>query len=632
MFKPMTNPVPVSKTPWVFNLASVVIVISALYFARALLMPIALAVLFSFALSPVCRALESLRLGRIPAVLTTAFTGFALFCVFIGLAAVELASIWSMIPEYQRNLEGKFRSVNRYTEQFLSAATDALGVLSDRVSATGHLATPHGTIESPFAVRIVTSPISPLKVLEGVYGPLTEILGTSAVVIVLVIFFLVRREDLRDRFVYLAGRDRVTLTSETMEDVAARVSSYLSTLFLINLAFGVSVGIGLWLIGVPSAALWGILAMTLRFIPYFGPWISAAMPIGISFAISTDWMAPLFTILLFIILELINNNVIEPWIYGKNTGVSAVAVLVAAFFWMWLWGPIGLLLATPLTVCVLVVGKHVPELSFLDILLGTEPVFEMKERIYQRLLAGDQDKAVELFEECVQETSIVNAYDTLLLPALTRAEVHWQLGDLKEEKHKFILQSLKDIVQYRSERSREIEAKGLSENECAPVRTVSDAKCEKIESCGTDEVIAGDKRRPEPVIFCFPARTEADEVSALMLSQMLAEEGLMAQAFPVSTSALEVVELASQSRYALICIAAAPPTAIMHSRSLVRRLYDQVPNMPLIVGLWDGERDLRQAKERIGCKAIVVGSMADAMSCIRSLISTPEVAERHPKE
>jgi predicted PurR-regulated permease PerM len=603
----MASLAPTSKTPWIINLASVIVVISGLYLARALLMPIALAVLLSFALSPVCRWLESFRIGRIPAVLTTAIMGFTLFGVLVGLGVVELASISSKIPEYQENLEVKFRSANRYTERLLNAVAATVEGLSDRQSSTGQLEPPHGTVEYPFSVRIVNAPISPLRVFEAVYGTLAEALGASAIVIVLVIFCLVRREDLLDRFVYLVGRNRVTLTTQTMQDVAARVSSYLSTLFLINLSFGLSIGVGLQLIGVPSATLWGILAMTLRFIPYVGPWIAAAMPIGISLAISTGWRAPLFTVLLFVILELLNNNILEPWLYGRNTGISSVAVLVAAFFWMWLWGPIGLLLATPLTVCVLVVGKHVPELSFFDILLGTEQVFEVKERIYQRLLAGDQDKAVELFDECVQETSIVDTYDTILVPILARAEIHWQLGELKDEKHKFILQSLRDIIQYRGERFKDLAAK------------VCDAK---TDSSGIDDVIKGLERQPKVTIFCIPARTEADEVTALMLAQLLEEEGRIAQAFPASTPTSEVLERIGQIEHAVICVAATPPTAIMHSRSLARRLYGKVPNMPLIVGLWDTDRDLVNATDRIGCKVTVVGSIADAIEKIRSLPMT----------
>ncbi len=348
----MTSHVQSSKTSWGLNLASVIIVIAALYFARSLLMPIALAVLLSFVLSPVCRWLESFHIGRIPAVLITAFMGFTLLAAFIGLAAIEVSSISSKFPEYQKNLEVKFRSANRYTEHFVNAIANTLGGLSQGSSVSEQLEIPRGTIESPLAVQIVTSPISPLQVFGGIYETLAEALGASAIVIVLVIFFLVRREDLLDRFVYLVGRNRITLTTQTLQDVASRVSSYLSTLFLLNLAFGISVGVGLQFIGVPSAPLWGILAMTLRFIPYIGPWIAAAMPIAISLAISAGWIPPLLTVLLFVFLELLNNNILEPWLYGKNTGISPVAVLVAAFFWMWLWGPMGLLLATPLTVCV----------------------------------------------------------------------------------------------------------------------------------------------------------------------------------------------------------------------------------------------------------------------------------------
>ena len=227
-------------------------------------------------------------------------------------------------------------------------------------------AEPQGTTELPFSVRVLSSPASPLQVFGGMFGTLLEVLGTIGIVIVLVVFFLIRREDLRDRFIHLVGKGQVTVTTQMLEDAGTRVSRYLSMLFLINVTFGISVGIGLYLIGVPNAILWGILAAALRFIPYIGPWIAAAMPIGLSMAISTGWVAPILTVGLFVVLELFSNNVLEPWLYGKNTGVSAVAVLVAAVFWLWLWGPVGLLLATPLTVCLLVVGKHVPA----TILLG----------------------------------------------------------------------------------------------------------------------------------------------------------------------------------------------------------------------------------------------------------------------
>ena len=242
-------------------------------------------------------------------------------------------------------------------------------------------------------------------------------LGSAGIVIILVVFFLVRREDLRDRFIRLVGKGEVTVTTNMLEDAANRVSRFLSMLFLVNLTFGIAVGSGLYLIGVPNAILWGIVATTFRFVPYIGAWIAAAAPICLAMAISTGWLAPLLTFGLFLVLELFCGNFLEPWLYGKGTGVSAVAVLVAAVFWTWLWGIVGLLLATPLTVCLLVIGKHVPQLSFLDILLGNEPVFEPNRRVYQRLLAGDQEEATELIDDAVENKPLVEVYDNLLIPA-----------------------------------------------------------------------------------------------------------------------------------------------------------------------------------------------------------------------
>ena len=386
-----------AKSSWM--LASIAVVIAALYLAKGVLVPLTLAVLLSFLLSPVCDWLERRRLGRIPG------------GVGDGHPGLHRAG--------HRGLDGR-RSDDRFgpqnpriPEQYRGEAAVGERVCRRRAEQ-GDKNGPGNGPES-LADRSRRRPTGDDR--TALLGPrhffagepaaslwwhvrhVLEVLGTTGIVIVLVVFFLVRREDLRDRFIHLVGKGHVTVTTQMLEDAGARVSRYLSMLFLINATFGISVGIGLYLIGVPNAILWGILAAALRFIPYIGPWIAAAMPIGLSMAISTGWVAPLLTVGLFVVLELFNNNVLEPWLYGKNTGVSAVAVLVAAVFWMWLWGPVGLLLATPLTVCVLVVGKHVPQLSFLDILLGNEPVFEPKKRIYQRLLAGDQEEAAELLDE-----------------------------------------------------------------------------------------------------------------------------------------------------------------------------------------------------------------------------------------
>src|SRR6185295_6190200 len=347
-------------------------------------------------------------------------------------AVVQMTALAPKMPEYQANLQARLHAVNETFVTALNKVTRTAEDIEQNLPQTEQGEAPQRTHDRPYSVRVLSSPASPLQVLGGTFGTLIDGLGAAGIVIVLVIFLLVRREDLRDRFIRLVGKGQVTVTTHMLGDAARRVSRYLSMLFLVNLTFGIAVGIGLYLIGIPNAILWGILAATLRFVPYVGSWIAAAMPICLAMAISTGWLAPLMTLALFVVLELFCAYILEPWLYGKGTGVSAVAVVVAAVFWTWLWGVVGLLLATPLTVCLLVIGKHVPQLSFLDILLGNEPVFEPKKRIYQRLLAGDQEEAAELIEEYLEHQPLVEVYDTVLIPALALAETHWQLGELAE--------------------------------------------------------------------------------------------------------------------------------------------------------------------------------------------------------
>jgi predicted PurR-regulated permease PerM len=591
-----------AKPSWMLTLASIAVVIAALYLAKGLLVPLTLAVLLSFLLSPLCDWLERRWLGRIPAVLLTAILGFTVLGIATWTAADQMARLAPKIPEYQENLEAKLSSVNEY-------AVAALSKVTSTAQGVGESLTPgaqaDGTIELPFSVRVLPSPASPLQIFGGIFGTLLEVLGTTGIVIVLVVYFLVRREDLRDRFIHLVGKGHVTVTTQMLADAGARVSRYLSVLFFINATFGISVGLGLYLIGVPNAILWGILATALRFIPYIGPWIAAAMPIGLSLAISPGWVAPILTVGLFVVLELFSNNVMEPWLYGKNTGVSAVAVLVAAVFWMWLWGPVGLLLATPLTVCLLVVGKHVPQLSFLGILLGTEAVFEPKKRIYQRLLAGDQEEAAELIEGYLQLKPLALVYDTVLIPALALAETHGQLGELNEGKHKFILQSLREIIQDRAERQEEVPARDEAADEPAE---------------NGDVIRVDDAHVPRLRILCLPARTEADEITALMAAQVLETEDCAVEAVSVTSLANEMAALIERCATAdVICISATPPAAVMHARHLCKHLRSRFSKTPLVVGLWDAQGDLNKAKERIGCGAMVVATLADAQEQVRLL-------------
>jgi predicted PurR-regulated permease PerM/methylmalonyl-CoA mutase cobalamin-binding subunit len=602
----MARPNEIAKPSWMLTLASIAVVVAALYLAKGLLVPLTLAVLLSFLLSPVCDWLERHWLGRIPAVLVTAILAFAVLGILAWTAVVQMADLAPKMPEYQKNIEAKLHSTNEYVSAALSKLTRTAQGIGQNLSQTEQ-AESTGRSDRPYSVRVISSPPSPLEVFGGMFGTLLQVLGSIGIVIVLVVFFLVRRDDLRDRFIRLVGQGQVTMTTQALEDAATRVSRYLSTQLLVNVTFGIPVAIGLYFIGVPNAILWGILATALRFIPYIGPWIAAATPIALSMVISTGWVAPILTVGLFVVLELFSNNVMEPWLYGKNTGVSPVAVLVAAVFWSWLWGPVGLLLATPLTVCLLVIGKHVPQLSFLDILLGSEPVFEPKKRIYQRLLAGDQEEAAELIEGYLEHMPLVEVYDTVLIPALAMAETHWHHGEINESKHKFIFQALKETVEELGERQQEMQAKEAAED---------------AEKTNGDSSLLGWTNASKICVLCLPARDEADEIAGMMLAQLLAMKGCLVQAVSVTALTSERVDLVEQHNADVVCISAVPPTAATHARYLCKRLRGRFPEANLIVGMWNAKGDLNKAKDRIGCGATahVVATLADAQEQIRLLI------------
>jgi predicted PurR-regulated permease PerM len=575
-------------------LPSIAVVVAALYLAKGLLVFLALAVLLSFLLTPGCDWLERRRLGRIPAVLVTAFMGFAVLGVVVWTTVIQMTDLAPKMPEYQDNFQAKLQSVNHYFIAALSRVTRTAEDISQNLPNAEKAETPQGTQERPYSVRVLLPPANPLQVLGGTFATLIEGLGSAAIVVVLVVFFLVRREDLRDRFIHLVGKGHVTLTTPILEEAAKRVSRFLSMLFLVNVSFGVAVGIGLFLIGVPNAILWGILAATFRFVPYIGSWIAAAAPIGLAMVISTDWLAPILTLALFAVLELFYGNILEPLLYGKGTGVSAVAVLVSAFFWTWLWGIAGLLLATPLTVCLLVIGKYVPQLSFLEILLGDKPAFEPKRRVYQRLLAGDQEEATELVDDDLENKPLVEVYDTLLIPALALAEIAWHCGELEEGRHKFILQSLTEIIEERGEGQQEVQAKE-----------------------GIKEGIS-----TRPCILCLPARDQADEIAGMMLAQLLATGECLVQSVSYTAAAGELIDLVQRRKPDVVCISATPPTAVLHARYMCRRVRGRFPEVPVVVGLWNVQGDLSKAKARIGGGAIthVVATLAEAQEEVNQLI------------
>ena len=377
------------------------VVVAVLYFAREILVPFALAVLLSFLLAPAVRWLRGIGAGRAAAVAITAFVAFV---AIFGLAAIltqEVSSLGPKLPDYRYNIEAKIRTLPHVAgggaiERFSTMLHQLRAELTrseNQLSPSAGLSPSAAEAAKPLPVEMQQPELTPLEIAQSVVGPLLEPLATAGLVVVLVILILLKREDLRDRLLRLAGVGDLHRTTEAMDDAAQRVSRYLLMQLAVNAAAGLLIGCGLTAIGIPNPALWGILVVLLRFIPFLGIVIAACFPLALAIAVDPGWWLVAWTALLFVGVELIIANLVEPHLYGGSTGLSSTAVIVAAVFWTWLWGPVGLLLSTPMTACVVVLGRHVPQLRFLDVLLGNEPPLTPEETFYQRMLANDPEEA-----------------------------------------------------------------------------------------------------------------------------------------------------------------------------------------------------------------------------------------------
>ena len=447
---------------WMILLTAFVVTI--LYVGRQLLIPLALAAMLTFLLAPLVGYIER-WIGRIAAVLIVV----AMLCSVVGgagwLLTRQLIDLAAKLPDYQTNIDNKLHAIRLPTGgafgRFSHSVSELQKQLPDSLeppaSATGPVPETKATTatrslnvpaaQPPTPVRIVDSQSRLPQILQttatGLLGPF----GTAGLVSLLVIFMLLKREDLRGRMIRLIGQGRISATTRAMDDAGSRVARYLTMLLLVNVGFGLCIAIGLYFIGVPNAALWGAFAAIMRFVPYVGVWIAAAFPILLSFAVSTSWLSPLLTFGLFVVLELINANALEPWLYGSSTGVSSVALIIAAVFWTWLWGPIGLVLAIPLTVCLAVMGRHVPKLQFLSVLLSEEQALAPHEECYHRLLAFGLDEANDLAEAYVKTNSLTSLYDSVLIPTVTLAEMDAQRDELGPEQRSAIHRHIHDLIE-----------------------------------------------------------------------------------------------------------------------------------------------------------------------------------------
>jgi predicted PurR-regulated permease PerM len=591
--------------------------IAALYFAREILIPFAFALILTFLLTPVVALLQRLHTGRVVSVLTTVLVSIAVVGGIGWIIANQLVDVANQLPLYRENIHAKIAAFHVPVKGQLGQAAKSVQEVVGELTGSG-AASPAQPAEgrnhkqpnapmSPVPVRMVQPPTSGWVQFRDLGTPVLAPLGRTGMVVIFTVFMLLKREDLRNRLLRLAGLGQLNLMTQALDDAAGRVSRYLLMQILVNAGFGTLFGFGLYLLGVPNAALWGVVAGILRIVPYVGTLVAATLPIALSLAAFDGWRRPLLVFLLVVGLELVIANFVEPWLYGVHVGISSLALLVAAVFWAVLWGPAGLILSTPLTVCVVVLGRYVPHLSFLHILLGDEPVLAAEAQIYQRLLAMDQLEAHTIVGQFLKGKPLVELYDSVLIPALSMAEQDRHKGAIDAAREEFLFLSINEMIAEFSEYQL---AASPSAGDSAPI---------------PDAVEHLNAR-----IVCLPAHDRADEITAAMLAQLLEQKGFATLSFPVVGSSLnEVLALIEAGRSDVVCISALPPYAFAPARAMCKQIRERFPKLKVVVCVWGFSGDTPKAMTRFERTQPdrLSTSLAEAVQHIQELVHPkPEAA------
>ena len=517
------------------------------------------------------------RLIRKPlvAVLAVVILGFAIIFSLGGLMVTQASRLAEALPGYEQTLRNKIETLRGITgggTGTLQRASEVLNDLKTELQSTKAGSPPNTTVlqqpsdSKPIPVEVRQPDPGALSTLVAIIAPLVSPLTTTGIVVIFVIFILMQRQDLRNRFVRLAGSDDIQRTTAALDEAGERLSRLFLTQIAFNAAFGVAIGTGLQVIGVPSAPLWGLVAMILRFVPYIGAFISAIFPLILAAAVGSGWEMLLLTMALFVALELLASQVLEPVIFGHSSGLSPVAIIVAASFWTWLWGPVGLVLATPLTICLVVVGRHVDRLQFLDIMLGDQPALTPSQLVYQRLLAGDPIEAAEQAGEYLKTAPLENYYDSVLTGGLGLAAADNRLGHLDAERLDRITATVRELVADLDGHEDVQVVEAPSSNTDSPLATLVDAESDEDET-RTPRVWQAPRS-----ILCIPGFSKLDEAVAIVLAQLLRRRGYGASA--EQYDAMSVAKFFSldltETEFVCICYADRPSNAKLHYA--VRRL------------------------------------------------------------
>jgi predicted PurR-regulated permease PerM len=574
-------------------LVGAALVLGFLYWAKVIVIPVALAILFTFLLTPPAHYLERRGFSRVVSSVLMTTLALAL-AIGAGVAVTrQVGSLLDSYPRYEPNVTAKIEQLrSRGRTGLLDKVQSVAERISTQLDRRGPAPMTKAEREVARAqpVRIVQQEPVRLSQLWTIAGPLIEPLASLGLVLVLVIFMLIHREDLRDRVISLVGVDQLADTTRALEDAGQRVSRYLLMQLLVNTGFGLCIAIGLWFIGVPYALLWGFFAAVLRYIPYLGSWLSAFLPVALSLLIAREWTTALLVVALFGALELITNMLIEPWVYGRGMGVSQAALLIAVAFWTWLWGPVGLVLASPLTVCLVVLGRYVPFLKFLDTLLGDTPPLAPAHRFYQRLLAQDDTEAADLLDDYAALDGLDRAYDEIVVPTLAHAREDLRQGRLDAADHARVVD----------------EAHGMIDAHKRLIRP--------------DALVGADRTR----VLAIPVRDAIDELAVTMLGKLVDMGRIDWTAASSAVLASDIVEQVRDAGVDAVVLVAVPPGGLSQVRYLVKRLRAASVDLPVLVvrpGLIAGAQ-LRQRRElaELGVSRLA-STLTDAASELRKIAS-----------
>jgi len=573
-----------------------VLIVATLYFGKEVLVPITLAMLLAFVLAPLVGLLRRLRLGRVPSVLLAVLAAVGLVLALGGVIGSQIAQLTTQLPQYTATVEQKVEKVRDATIGRISALTDGIGNRAGTQAANAP-----ASAQAPAAAQNAPAPSAPQPAANPIefagryLSPILSPLATFGIVFVVAVFALLQQDDLRDRMIRLLGSTDMHRTTVAIDDGGRRLSRYFLTQLCINTGFGCVVGAGLFFIGVPNPVLWGILSALMRFVPYVGSFIAVLLPFALAAAVDPGWSMPLWTLGLFVVVEGVTGQVIEPLVYGHSTGLSPFSVIVAAIFWSWLWGPIGLILSTPLTLCLVVLGRHVDRLEFLDVLLGDTPPLTPMESFYRRILAGDPDELQDEAERVLKERSLSTYYDEVALKGLQLAANDSQRGTLSHAQLDRVNGTIKTLVNGLADHD-DVQPPPKpahpddSEVAAAPQRRAlpNNATPEGMAPSGTELAPAWRGQTP---VLCIAGRGLLDEAGSAMLVQLLGKHGLGARLVPYEAVSRDQVETLDVEGVAMVCISYLDISGSpAHLRYLLQRLRRRLQNgTPILVGLWPEE-------------------------------------------